>query len=57
MRLEMDDVFMLTADDISVTAMVREHKHPPVREFGEVDVEYTIQNSCNHGKNGADYLR
>ena len=30
MRLEMVDVLIFTADNISVTAMAREQKHPPV---------------------------
>ena len=41
----MVDVFMLTADNISVTAMARKQKHPPVWELGEVDDKYAIQNS------------
>ena len=41
----MVDVFMLTADNISVTAMARKQKHPPVGELGEVDDKYIIQNS------------
>ena len=45
MRLETVDVFYYTADNISVTAMAREQKRPPVRELGEVDDKYTIQNS------------
>ena len=47
MRLEMVDGVMLTVDDISVTDMVREQKYPPVREFGEVDAKYTIQNNSD----------
>ena len=30
MRLEMVDVLIFTADNISVTVMAREQKHPPV---------------------------
>lgn len=30
MRLEMVDMFIFIADNISVTAMAREQKHPPV---------------------------
>lgn len=41
----MVDVFLLTADNIFETAMAREQRHPPVRELGEVDEKYTIQNS------------
>ena len=42
MGLEMVDVFLFTADNISVTTMAREQKHPPVRELGEVDDKYII---------------
>ena len=42
MGLEMVDVFLFTADNISVTTMAREQKHPPVRELGEVDDKYVI---------------
>ena len=45
MRLEVVDVFFFTADNISVTAMAREQKRPPVRELGEADDKYAIQNS------------
>ena len=41
----MVDVFVFTAGNISVTVMAREQKNPPVRELGEVDDKYTIQNS------------
>lgn len=41
----MVDVFLLTADNISETDMAREQRHPPVRELGEVDDKYAIQNS------------
>ncbi len=42
MGLEMVDVLLFTADNISVTTMAREQKHPPVRELGEVDDKYII---------------
>ena len=45
MRLEMVDVLYATADNISVTAMARVQRHPPVWELGEADDKYTIQNS------------
>lgn len=41
----MVDAFMFAADNISVTDMVRIQKRPPVRELGEVDDKYIIQNS------------
>ena len=41
----MVDMFIIIADNISVTAMARQQKHPPVSELGEVDDKYTIQNS------------
>lgn len=41
----MVDVFYLTADNISVTVKARFQRHPPVRELGEVDDKYTVQNS------------
>ncbi len=45
MRSGVVDVFLYTADNISVTDMAREQGHPPVRELGEVDDKYIIQNS------------
>ena len=42
MRLEMVDVFLVTADNTIITAMVRVEWHPPVRELGEVDDKYVI---------------
>ena len=45
MRLETVDVFIVTVDNISATAMAREQKRSPVWELGEVDDKYTIQNS------------
>ena len=41
----MVDVFLFTADNISVTDMAREQRRPPVWELGEVDDKYAIQNS------------
>ena len=41
----MVDVLLFTADNIPVTDMAMEQGHPPVRELGEVDDKYTIQNS------------
>lgn len=40
----MVDAFAFVADNISVTAMVRTGASP-VRELGEVDEKYIIQNS------------
>ena len=40
----MVDVLIFTADNISVTAMARKQKHPPVCELGEVDDKYTTIN-------------
>ena len=44
-KLEMVDVFLLTADNTDITDLVRLCWHPPVRELGEVDEKYIIQNS------------
>lgn len=41
----MVDALVFVADNISVSVMVRLQGHPPVRELGEVDDRYIIQNS------------
>ena len=41
-KLEMVDVFLLTADNTDITELVRLCWHPPVRELGEVDDKYVI---------------
>ena len=38
----MVDVFLLTADNTTMTVTVRSQWHPPVRELGEVDDKYVI---------------
>ena len=38
----MVDVFFATADNTTITAMVRLQWHPPVCELGEVDEKYVI---------------
>jgi hypothetical protein len=42
MRLEMVDVFIVTADNTDISELVRLYWHPPVGELGEVDERYVI---------------
>lgn len=38
----MVDVFLFTADNTGITDLVRQYRHPPVLELGEVDEKYVI---------------
>ena len=42
MRLDMVDVFYVTADNTAMTGKARSLRHPPVRELGEADDKYVI---------------
>jgi hypothetical protein len=42
MRLDMVDVFFVTADNTVMTGKARSRRHPPVGELGEADDKYVI---------------